>query len=99
MTLSDRVTALVYEAIDDFNQQWMRETPLPTAPDTVLLGPAGTLDSLGFVNLIVSTEARIEDAFGRPITLADERAMARERSPFRTVATLVDYVVTLLETP
>ncbi len=36
---------------------------------------------------------------GRALTLADDRAFARERSPFRTPATLASYVSELLSEP
>ena len=48
------------------------------------------------MGLIVLVEEKVEDASGRSITLADERAFSMERSPFRTLGSLVDYVGTLL---
>ncbi len=65
--------------------------------DTVLFGIGGVLDSLGLVNLIVAVEQRLEDELGTVVVLADEKAMAQKNSPFRTVATLVDYIAQQLD--
>ena len=64
---------------------------------TVLYGEKGKLDSLGLVNLIVAVEQKIQDEFGLTITLATERAMSQENSPFRSVQSLLNYTTLLLE--
>ena len=65
--------------------------------DTILFGSGGALDSLALVHLIADIETRISDEFDRDIVIADERAMSRSQSPFRTVATLTDYLQELLQ--
>lgn len=65
--------------------------------NTVIYGDNSQLDSLSLVSLIVAVEQNIEDEFGISITLADERAMSREISPFRSVRSLADYVETILK--
>jgi len=61
------------------------------------LGSSSKLDSLGLINIIVAVENNIENEFDTTITLADERAMSQENSPFRTVGSLADYIELLLE--
>jgi acyl carrier protein len=56
-------------------------------------GPGAVLDSMGLVNLIADLEARVEVAFVASLVLADERAMSRSRSPFRTVDTITAHVL------
>ena len=63
----------------------------------VIYGDNSQLDSLALVSLIVAVEQNIEDEFGISITLADERAMSQENSPFRSVRSLADYVETILK--
>ena len=63
----------------------------------VIYGDNSQLDSLELVSLIVAVEQNIEDEFGISITLADERAMSQENSPFRSVRSLADYVETILK--
>jgi hypothetical protein len=38
----------------------------------------------------------VEDAFGDALTLADERALSMEASPFRTIQSLADYIGVLI---
>ena len=61
-----------------------------------LYGKNGALDSLRLVNLIVGVEQVVEDKFGSSITLADERALSQEDSPFTTVDSLAGYLALLL---
>ena len=96
MTEIERMTEAVFQAIDELNDILPPERQLHKSLDTVLYGSSGRLDSLELVNLIVAAEQNIEDEFGVPITLADERAMSQRNSPFRSVATLVTYISSLL---
>lgn len=64
--------------------------------DSRLFGPDGELDSMGLVYLVVALEEHVLDEYGVSISLADERAMSRNQSPFRTVAALADYMEELL---
>ena len=94
---TDRITALIWDAIDEVNELLPEDARVAKQADTVLLGESGSLDSFGLVNLVVALEQRIEDEFGVTLTLADDKAMSYSRSPFRTVATLRDYVTALLK--
>ncbi len=90
------ITQSLFNVIDEFNRTLPAEKRLEKALDTTLFGKNG-LDSIGLVNLIVAAEQRIEEDFGIPISLADERAMSQEKSPFRTVDTLANYIALLLK--
>lgn len=48
------------------------------------------------VSLIVTIEREVEDAFGDALTLADERALSMEASPFRSIQSLADYIGILI---
>ena len=88
---------IVVTMLKEVFQQTSPNKSLAVNDDTVLFGIGGALDSLGLVNLIVAVEQRIEDELGTTIVLADEKAMAQKNSPFRTVATLVDYITQQLD--
>ncbi len=94
---NQRILAAIFDAIDEVNELLPVETRVPKDEAAVLMGESGTLDSFGLVNLIVALEQRIEDEFGVSLILADEKAMSYSRSPFRTVATLREYVADLLK--
>ena len=92
-----KVQKAIFSAVEEINTQLTREEKLEINEDSVLYGSKGKLDSLGLINLIVTVEQNIEDDFDITITLADERAMSQEHSPFRTIKTLTDYIEILLE--
>jgi len=96
MSKNDRIKLVIMNSIEEINRQLENEHQLEKSTNTVLFGEDGKLDSLGLINLVVAVEQNIEDEFDVTITLADERAMSQETSPFRTVGTLTDYIEMLL---
>lgn len=78
----------------------MRPETLAIGDDeqAVLFGEKGALDSLALVSLIVDVEEALTDRTGIAVSLADERAMARFRNPFRTIGSFADYIEATLQT-
>ena len=91
------VTRSVFAALTEFNQA--EGTKVPVAEGTVLLGEGGAVDSLGLVRLVMAVERKVEDDFGRAVSLTDEKAMSQRNSPFRSVGALIEYLVSLLGEP
>ena len=60
--------------------------------DTVVFGKGALLDSLGLVTMVMELEQRLEEEHGVTVVLADERAMSRRSSPFRSLGTLLDHI-------
>lgn len=89
----DDVVAAIYEAIGRANELRDPDQQIGRDEDVALFGPEGALDSLGLVSLVLDVEETVNDAAGTQVVLADERAMARKRSPFRDVRSLADYIV------
>jgi acyl carrier protein len=96
MNESESILAAVYRAIDWVNEELPADRKLIKAPETQLLGAESVLDSMRLVTLIVTTEREIEETFGIALTLADERALSMEASPFQSVKSLADYVASLM---
>jgi acyl carrier protein len=61
--LKQQVLTLIYEGIDEINEQFSGAARLAKSPDNPLVGKSGALDSLGFVNLIAAIEERCEEWF------------------------------------
>jgi acyl carrier protein len=61
--------------------------------ETVIVGPAAVLDSIGVVSLIVDIEQKLEMEHDISITLASEKAMSQRSSPFRSAGVLADHVI------
>lgn len=87
----------IYRAVDATNEERPKGKALEKSPQTALFGKGGGLDSLGLVSFIVEVEQQVEEALGVSITLADERAMSQQQSPFRTIESLARYVSLLVE--
>lgn len=87
---------LVLRCLSDLLSEQGRDLPDNLGTETALLGKHATLDSLGLVTLIVELEQHIEEQYELTLTLADDRAMSQQRSPFRTVGALTDYVASLI---
>jgi len=92
-----RCVEIIYSAIEEHNEMQPREKHLEKSPGTVLFGRAGNLDSLGLVQLIIGIEEKVEEEFGRPISIVDERTLSQQESPLATVETLAEYITSLLE--
>ena len=90
--MSDEIQKLVLETLKAFGENESLGGLENPAPDTVLFSDGGVLDSLALVSLIADLEVAVEERLGVPVTLADERAMSRKRSPFRTAGSLAEFV-------
>jgi acyl carrier protein len=97
VAVTERITRVVFRAIDGINQARPPHAQVPKSLDTPLVSEGSVLDSLGMVNFVVAVEEEVADEFGVAITIADEKARAQPGSPFRTVGTLVGYIAALLQ--
>jgi acyl carrier protein len=88
------VLELIIQTIRDVSTA--ESLPKTLNESTRIFGGGGTFDSLGLVTLITEVEALVNDRCGTAIVIASEKAMSQQRSPFRSVCTLADYVTQLL---
>jgi acyl carrier protein len=96
MNTTENIVAAIYRAVDWINGELPPDRQLIKAPETRLLGSQSVLDSMHLVSLIVTVERELEDAFGVALTLADERALSMNASPFRSIQSLADYIGILI---
>jgi D-alanine--poly(phosphoribitol) ligase subunit 2 len=87
---------LIYPVVDEIRDSIESGDKLKKSPETPLFGAGSILDSLGLVVFIIAVESRMKKEIGKAITLANEEAMSRESSPFRTMGTLASYISDLL---
>ena len=88
----DQALQLVYDAIDSVNPQLPQTRRLAKAPETVIVGPSGQLDSLGIINFLLALEERASEAAGTSVQLLDDTAFLAENERFRTVDALARYL-------
>jgi acyl carrier protein len=93
-----QITHLVYRAVDELNEDLELQNVgnLNKDPGSVLYGAGATIDSMTLVSLIVAVEETIRRELGVSVTLANEKAMSMERSPFKTLGSLIDYAAVVV---
>jgi acyl carrier protein len=97
MATDERISKAVYAAVDDLNEQLPKGVQIDKSLDAPLYGAAGKLESLDFVTLIMEVEEKINAEFGTDITIADDNLLSKEKSPFSTLRTLIEYLDELLK--
>lgn len=91
----DTAVAVVLASLREVLDANGEAAPANLGEETVLVGNAAVLDSLGVVALIVEVEQRLESDHDLSLTLANDRAMSQRNSPFRSVGALSDYILTV----
>ena len=97
MPTDERISKAVFAAVDNVNEQLPAGVKIDKELDAPLYGASGKLESLDFVTLIMEVEEKINSEFGSDITIADDNLLSKEKSPFSTLGTLIDYLRDLLK--
>ena len=94
--MRDQILGILYQCIEELNEQLAPEQRLRMAPETGLFGDSGRLDSLGFVNFIALVEDKCESCFRVALSLTEVGPKQGDASPFETVGELADFIRQLL---
>lgn len=86
------IETLVLETVRKLAQDFDWESLKEPQADTALYGASGPLDSMGLVNLVSDLEDAVAEKYKTTISLADDKAMSAQRSPYRSIASLTDAV-------
>ena len=97
MNKKEKITEVVFLAIDEVNKLLPEAGNIPKALSTDLIGKSAKVDSLGLVSLVLAIEQKIEKIFGTAITLVSEDVMSEEKNPFKNVGSLVNFIDSLLD--
>ena len=73
----------------------VRGAPEHIDEHTRLFGAEGFLDSLRLISVVLEVEGEINDSYNLAVSLADNPAVSRERSPYRSIGSLADYILAL----
>jgi acyl carrier protein len=90
------ITDIVINQVEQLNDTFPEAQKITVNENTVLFGNGSSIDSLSLVSIIVDLEMLFSTEHGHDISLTDDRAMAREKSPFTNITTLVDYIFELI---
>lgn len=83
---------VIYSVIAELNLQRPRVQQIQQAPECVLFGAQGQLDSLDIANFIVLTEQLIHENFGISVDLTENDAFSVETGHMRTVDSLATHI-------
>jgi len=81
---------ILFPVVDEMSES-EPNYPLKKNKEGVLFG-AGGLDSMQLVSFVVAVEEAVIDKMAVDIVLADEKAMSRRNSPFRSLGALAEYI-------
>ena len=95
--MEDKVTQIILDAIHAIGEMEGKEEFLNPTEELHLFGGRGVMDSLNIVMLIAEVEDQILEELNQSIILADDRAMSQKTSPFRSVKSLVKYIMKLID--
>jgi acyl carrier protein len=90
----ERIEEVIINVFNDYLKEQDIEGEVTS--DTILFGSESLVDSMGLVNVVMDIESYFRGQ-GHNITLAYEEAMTGEGSPFRTVTTMTDFILKLIE--
>jgi len=89
---SEQIIEAIFEAIRTLNSQAPPNQRLTESVDLALVGKSGHLDSLQFVNFVVTLEQVITSRLGVDIILTESEVLANQERIFATVHSLADYI-------
>ena len=96
MVNKEKIHELILKALTDLIETFPENERFVPSSETVLFGQGSAIDSLTLVSFIVDLEALLSAEYGEEISLTDDRAMTREKSPFSNVGSLADYIQEIL---
>jgi len=96
MVTKEKVVETVFNILEEVNGHLPQESHVEKSVDAVLIGASSTLNSMGFVFLVVATEQKMIKEFGVKVALADDNSIFSEGTPFQTVGTFIDYLLDIL---
>ena len=97
MSIENQVNQILFDAIEETNEELPPHQRIKADHSTQLFGKKGALDSLTLVKLILAVEQKVLETLNIEINIADERAMSRKNSPFKSVESLANYIVLLVK--
>lgn len=94
--MRDQIIEILKEAVSELNEQMEDDEKIVFNDETRFIGSHACIDSMGFVTLVSIIEELIVDKTGKSVQLVNEKAFSQKHSPFYSIATLADYIETLI---
>jgi hypothetical protein len=97
LLMNEPVLKIIYEAVDELNDQLPTESRIEKVADMPIMGMEGGLDSMALISLIVAVDQKAEEQFGKVTNLASALMTDSESDPPNTLGALADLLSKLLE--
>jgi hypothetical protein len=94
MTKQELVEMMV-GLLQDILDEHAEGEAVQAAVDLQLVGEEASVTSMALVSFITDVEATIDETWDVEMSLVSESALSREKSPFRHIDALSDYVLEL----
>lgn len=94
--IKPEIFKIVLEKLNDLNITLPSNEQFLVSDQTILFGMGSCIDSLSLVSIIVDLEMHFSDLFSYEFSLTDDNAMSRDKSPFTSVSSLVEYIDELI---
>jgi len=95
--MKDKIFTILTEVISELNEELLYESLENITSETGIFGDDDGIDSLSLAFMISQIEIQISEQMDLHVVLADEKAMSMHNSPYRTVGSLVNFIVERLE--
>ena len=95
--MKNQIMNIVQLAVVEVNSTLTVPVSLDFEKEIILFGSQGIFDSIALVTLVVNIEEAIQDQLGVSVLLASEKAMSEKNSPFKSVESLIQYTLKMLE--
>ena len=98
--MESKIQSLIITTLKNLADEFEYEGLANPSTQTAIYGANANgngLDSLALVSFITDLEQVLNDDLGIEVILADEKAMSMQNSPFKDVATLTKYILTLID--
>jgi acyl carrier protein len=92
----EAIETIIINTLTDIMDEYAIEYEVINS-ESKIYGTKDGISSLMLVRLIVDLEEAIDIETNQSITIADEKVLSMNNSPFATVATLTDYLSQLIQ--
>jgi acyl carrier protein len=79
---------IIYQSLEELNEQLPDDEQIQKSPNATLVGRAGGLDSLGFVNFVALVEEKCAHKYG--VTLSLTETSSQEDGAFEDLGKFAD---------
>ena len=100
--MKDKITTLIFEAIDEYNLSQVLENRLEKKIEEVLFARSGytekgKLDSMNLVYFLVIAEQHLQKHFGNNSVLKIQEVIEKKESSLKNIGTFINYIETNLK--